>query len=175
MAQGQLPLYYKNSKLVGSGTTKRRWTEYYLLLVTVFGFLILFAGVLWFVPSVEEDPNSYRRTYDVFTGSVTSDGTGPLSEPVHNVNTSTFLTLLKTRLHNGTTVWRNVSEVHPVPGDVLSEKPMVVDNSINKMRAQKVVQVSDITSLINMAACTWVLVCGCPYNSQQLKCGRLYT
>lgn len=61
----QLPLYvYRNSKT--SGTT-RRWKEYYLLVITIVGFVILFAGVLWFVPGLEEN-RSYDKAYDSFTG-----------------------------------------------------------------------------------------------------------
>lgn len=75
MAYGQLPLYHKNSKAVV--TTKKRWKDYYLLVVTLFGFLMLYAGVLWFVPSVEVD-DSYGKAYSSFTGPVDS---AAFSEP----------------------------------------------------------------------------------------------
>lgn len=71
MAGNGLPIYYKNSKLVTSQSTKKRWKEYYLLVCTVAGFVILIAGVLWFVPSVEED-KSYNRAYSSFTGPLPS-------------------------------------------------------------------------------------------------------
>ena len=77
MAQGQLPLYYnKNSKLVGPTSTKSRtkWSEYYLLVVTLFGFLMLFAGILWFLPSIDED-DGYTKAYDGFTGTESTAGT----------------------------------------------------------------------------------------------------
>ena len=79
-AYGQLPLYHKNSKVVLSGTTKSRWKEYYLLVVTLFGFLMLYAGVLWFVPSVEVD-DGYGKAYSSFTGPGASDGSAISSEP----------------------------------------------------------------------------------------------
>lgn len=72
MAGNGLPIYYKNSKLVISQGSKKRWKEYYLLVCTVVGFVILIAGVLWFVPSVEED-KSYNRAYYSFTGPSVSD------------------------------------------------------------------------------------------------------
>jgi hypothetical protein len=95
MAQGQqLPLYYKNSKLVGpsSTKTKTKWSEYYLLVVTLFGFLMLFAGVLWFLPSVDES-DGYTKAYDVFTGTESTGrssslaGTEPVMSPVPNQRT----------------------------------------------------------------------------------------
>lgn len=64
----QLPLYYKNSKPTAPISTTKRWKEYYLLVITIVGFVILIAGVLWFVPGMEED-RSYDRAYDSFTGS----------------------------------------------------------------------------------------------------------
>ena len=67
MAGNGLPIYYKNSKLVGPQSTRKKWKEYYLLVCTVVGFIILIAGVLWFVPSVEED-KSYNKAYSSFTG-----------------------------------------------------------------------------------------------------------
>ena len=79
MAQGQLPLYYKNSKAVGPGAPKKRWKEYYLLVVTLFGFLMLYAGVLWFVPSVDEG-DDLKDVYRRFAGQ-SSDVTDTLSEP----------------------------------------------------------------------------------------------
>ncbi len=68
MAEGQLPLYYKNSKLVGATSAKTKWSEYYLLVVTMFGFLMLFAGILWFLPSIDAD-DGYTKAYDGFTGT----------------------------------------------------------------------------------------------------------
>ncbi len=62
----QLPLYYKNSKATGPKSTTKRWKEYYLLVITIVGFIILIAGVVWFVPGMEED-KSYNRAYDSFT------------------------------------------------------------------------------------------------------------
>lgn len=85
MAQGQLPLYYKNSKLVGPVSTKTKWSEYYLLVVTLFGFLMLFAGLLWFVPIIDAD-DGYTKAYGGFTGTEpsTSDsvGTGSIMSPI---------------------------------------------------------------------------------------------
>ncbi len=62
----QLPLYYKNSKPVGPKSVTKRWKEYYLLVITIVGFIILIAGVLWFVPGMEED-KGYNKAYDSFT------------------------------------------------------------------------------------------------------------
>ncbi len=62
----QLPLYYNKNKLVGPKSTTKRWKEYYLLVITIVGFIILIAGVLWFVPGMEED-KSYNKAYDSFT------------------------------------------------------------------------------------------------------------
>ena len=67
MAGNGLPIYYKNSKLVVTQSPKKKWKEYYLLVCTIVGFIILIAGVLWFVPSIEED-KSYYRAYSSFTG-----------------------------------------------------------------------------------------------------------
>lgn len=72
MAQDQLPLYYKNSKVVGPGSTKTKWSEYYLLVVTLFGFLMLFGGILWFLPSLGED--HYGQVYSSFAGTSTTFG-----------------------------------------------------------------------------------------------------
>ncbi len=73
----QLPLYYKNSKPTGPKSTTKRWKEYYLLVITIVGFIILIAGVLWFVPGMEEDKN-FNKAYDLFTapedGQVKSTG-----------------------------------------------------------------------------------------------------
>lgn len=85
---GQLPLYYKNSRVIGPVSNRKRWTEYYLLVVTVFGFLMLFAGLLWFVPNVEQS-DSYSKVYGTFAGtqgpgtteSVPSGINSPLSQP----------------------------------------------------------------------------------------------
>ena len=96
MAQGQLPLYYtKNSKLVGPISTKTKWSEYYLLVVTLFGFLMLCAGLLWFVPIIDAD-DGYTKAYGGFTGTEpsTSDSMGtdsimsPISLSVGNVTPS---------------------------------------------------------------------------------------
>lgn len=81
----QLPLYYKNSKATGPKSTTKRWKEYYLLVITIVGFIILIAGVLWFVPGMEED-KSYNRAYNSFTalgGDFKVEATGhpsPLSD-----------------------------------------------------------------------------------------------
>lgn len=81
MAHGQsLPYYYKNSKLVGLDSRKKTWKEYYLLVVIIVAFLMLIAGVLWFVPSVEEEDN-YKQIYDQFTSKPEQvGGMGVLSE-----------------------------------------------------------------------------------------------
>lgn len=84
MAGNGLPIYYKNSKLVGPQSSKKRWKEYYLLVCTVVGFIILIAGVLWFVPSVEED-KSYSRAYSSFTGPSVG-GVTDVSEQSDSVN-----------------------------------------------------------------------------------------
>ena len=83
MAVDGLPIYYKNSKLVGPQSSKKRWKEYYLLVCTVVGFVILFAGVLWFVPSIEED-KSYNRAYSSFTGPSLMGVTDTSQEPEIN-------------------------------------------------------------------------------------------
>lgn len=80
MAVDGLPIYYKNSKLVGPQSSKKRWKEYYLLVCTVVGFVILIAGVLWFVPSIEED-KSYNRAYNSFTGPSLMGVTDTSQEP----------------------------------------------------------------------------------------------
>lgn len=80
MAGNGLPIYYKNSKLVVAQTPKKKWKEYYLLVCTVVGFIILIAGVLWFVPSIEED-KSYYRAYNSFTGPSIVGITDSSSEP----------------------------------------------------------------------------------------------
>lgn len=72
MAQGQLPLYYKNSKPVGAAKSRTKWSEYYLLVVTLFGFLMLFAGILWFLPNIDAD-DGYTKAYDGFTGTEPSE------------------------------------------------------------------------------------------------------
>ena len=83
MATDGLPIYYKNSKLVGPQSTKKKWKEYYLLVCTVVGFVILIAGVLWFVPSIEED-KSYSRAYSSFTGPSLLGVTDTSQEPKIN-------------------------------------------------------------------------------------------
>ena len=80
MAGNGLPIYYKNSKLVVAQSPKKRWKEYYLLVCTIVGFIILIAGVLWFVPSIEED-KSYYRAYNSFTGPSVLGVTDTSSEP----------------------------------------------------------------------------------------------
>lgn len=80
MAGNGLPIYYKNSKLVVAQSPKKKWKEYYLLVCTVVGFIILIAGVLWFVPSIEED-KSYYRAYNSFTGPSFIGITDSSSEP----------------------------------------------------------------------------------------------
>lgn len=82
MASNGLPIYYKNSKLVVAQSPKKKWKEYYLLVCTIAGFIILIAGVLWFVPSIEED-KSYYRAYNSFTGPGITDSS---SEPEINAN-----------------------------------------------------------------------------------------
>lgn len=84
MANNGLPIYYKNSKLVVAQSPKKKWKEYYLLVCTVVGFIILIAGVLWFVPSIEED-KSYYRAYNSFTGPGITDSS---SEPEINANSN---------------------------------------------------------------------------------------
>jgi hypothetical protein len=80
MAGNGLPIYYKNSKLVVAQSPKKKWKEYYLLVCTIAGFIILIAGVLWFVPSIEED-KSYYRAYNSFTGPSFAGITDSSSEP----------------------------------------------------------------------------------------------
>ena len=80
MAGNGLPIYYKNSKLVVAQSPKKKWKEYYLLVCTIVGFIILIAGVLWFVPSIEED-KSYYRAYNSFTGPSFVGITDSSSEP----------------------------------------------------------------------------------------------
>lgn len=69
----QLPLYYKNGKPVGP-PTPRRWKEVYLLFIVFVGFIIMIAGVLWFVPPVEDD--EWRSTYYGFNPSAVTDVAG---------------------------------------------------------------------------------------------------
>ena len=76
----QLPLYYKNSKPTGPRTSIKKWKEYYLLVITIVGFIILIAGVLWFVPGLEED-KSYNKAYDSFTALGSIDVTIPHLKP----------------------------------------------------------------------------------------------
>ena len=76
----QLPLYYKNSKPTGPRTSTKKWKEYYLLVITIVGFIILIAGVLWFVPGLEED-KSYIKAYDSFTALGSIDVTNPNLKP----------------------------------------------------------------------------------------------
>ena len=99
MAGNGLPIYYKNSKLVVSQGSKKRWKEYYLLVCTVVGFVILIAGVLWFVPSVEED-KSYSKAYYSFTGPSVSDAPqepGVIDKP----NPVSENDMLKREVNNG--------------------------------------------------------------------------
>ena len=88
MAQSQLPLYYKNSKAVGPGVPKKRWKEYYLLVVLLFGFVMLYAGV-WYVPSVNEGETILRREGQY---RLPEESTDTLSEPLipPAVNASQF-------------------------------------------------------------------------------------
>ena len=75
----QLPLYYKNSKPTGPPPSKK-WKEYYLIGILFVAFIILIAGVLWFVPDVEVNL-SYDRAYDSFTGGIDTTQPTLLSEP----------------------------------------------------------------------------------------------
>jgi len=75
----QLPLYYKNSKPTGPPPSKK-WKEYYLIGILFVAFIILIAGVLWFVPDVEVNL-SYDRAYDSFTGGLDTTQPTLLSEP----------------------------------------------------------------------------------------------
>ena len=172
MAYGQLPLYHKNSKVVGAGITIKRWKEYYLLVVTLFGFLMLYAGVLWFVPSVEVH-DSYGRAYSSFTGSMGSD---VFSEPTlaqQHLNSEPSLLLPSTdqigikreqdhSVRQRPEDNRNVEsrEVRPVPSvtpshsDTLSLRKSAVpisvispsglggDGNITAKRREKIVEVS---------------------------------
>lgn len=159
MAQGQLPLYYKNSKLVGAGS-KTKWSEYYLLVVTLFGFLMLFAGILWFLPSIDAD-DGYTKAYDGFTGneppsgSPLTPGTESVMSPVPNQWNVT--PTLHSNVSNNISWARNHSMEQPElkkPSSssaepVLSNKPSSnvsphdssVADKVNAMRRNKVVQV----------------------------------
>lgn len=77
----QLPLYYKNSKPTGpSQYASKKWKEYYLIGILFVAFIVLIAGVLWFVPDTEVY-QSFDRAYNSFTGGVDSTQPTLLSEP----------------------------------------------------------------------------------------------
>ena len=154
MAQGQLPLYYKNSKPVGPTSAKTKWSEYYLLVVTLFGFLMLFAGVLWFLPSIDGD-DGYTKAYGGFTGTepVVSSGTESVVPPVSSqANIAPTLRPNMSAVSNRTAsheqqLMQDNSKSNP-------EEPVVAKNrssghanrnaekdSVNTLRRQKVVQV----------------------------------
>lgn len=165
MAQGQLPLYYKNSKLVGPAKTK--WSEYYLLVVTLFGFLMLFGGVLWFLPSIEEN-DSYTKAYGGFTGTEPSgsSGTESMMSPLDKKGSNLSPTLHPSASNlNGTgnhsilgqpqvkqsTFKSNPNSVEPVD-NVSPQDPNAA--SVNTMRRNKVVQVNHCAiSIGNCAFC----------------------
>ena len=62
-------------------------------MVTLFGFLILFAGILWFLPNVDEG-DGYTKAYDGFTGTESTGesslaGTESVMSPVPSQRTMT--------------------------------------------------------------------------------------
>lgn len=150
MAHGQLPLYYKNSKLIGPAKTK--WSEYYLLVVTLFGFLMLFGGVLWFLPSIEEN-DSYTKAYGGFTGSEPSGSSGtesmmsPLDKQGSNISPTLHPSASASNLNvtgnhsilGQPQVKSNSNYVESV-GGVSPQDPNAA--SVNTMRRNKVVQVN---------------------------------
>ncbi len=157
MAQGQLPLYYKNSRPVGPVSTKTKWSEYYLLVVTLFGFLMLFAGVLWFVPIIDAD-DGYTKAYGGFTGTepMTSGSMGtesiysPISVSLGNVTPTSRPK--GSWNHTSVSGHKNLTSVesklsHEVPSKVISSHDSstvqrnVDRDDINTMRRNKVVQV----------------------------------
>ena len=71
----ELPLY--RTSLRPRQASTKRWKEYYLLVILFVGFIVLFAGVLWFVPNVEEDLN-YKKAYQTFTKELPIPPTGRL-------------------------------------------------------------------------------------------------
>jgi len=116
MAQSQLPLYYKNSKAVGPGVPKKRWKEYYLLVVLLFGFVMLYAGV-WYVPSVSEGEAIIRREGQY---RLPEESTDSLSEPLvpPAVNASKFKPSLETKSQEG-----KIPVDVPIAKDVVAQDP----------------------------------------------------
>lgn len=154
MAQGQLPLYYKNSKLVGPSSTKTKWSEYYLLVVTLFGFLMLFAGVLWFLPSIDAD-DGYTKAYGGFTGSETSGSVGtesmsplasnqgvlPTAQPYGNrTGNYSRIALIRQSEPSSSSDEHVLSKSKPAVPTQSSKKSNTAENA-NTMRRDKVVQV----------------------------------
>ncbi len=150
MVHGQLPLYYKNSRTGGPSST-RRWTEYYLLIVTVFGFLMLFAGVLWFVPSVES-VNSYPDAYHEFT-RVNYEVTGVSPQPVPSSPSPipSPNSNLSQSISSSEIIQQHIVSEHSISSEKVKNQDSisaVVNSSVHKedgtanaMRRDKVVQV----------------------------------
>ena len=166
MAQGQLPLYYKNSKLVGPGSPRKRWKEYYLLVVLLFGFLMLYVGI-GVLPDVEEVNES------IFTGpsivGVSEERSEPsLSKGVVPSNHPVVVEVDKNIIKDPRIIQRKLEQndlnshsseekahgLHSSPGvtvmssevaeqrrTVPSSQSPSEDTNVNKMRRDKVLQV----------------------------------
>lgn len=80
-SMAQLPLYYKNSKPTGPAQyASKKWKEYYLVGILFVAFVVLIAGVLWFVPDTEVY-QSFDRAYSSFSAGLDSTQPTLLSEP----------------------------------------------------------------------------------------------
>ena len=136
MSQGQLPLYYKNSKLVGPGSTRTKWSEYYLLVVTLFGFLMLFAGVLWFLPSIDGD-DGYGKAYGGFTGTEPTRTGATGTESVVPPLSSSLKAIVPT-FHSNLSSNRTVSQAAaaPVPDQV--QVPGPVEEELSRPKSNSV-------------------------------------
>ena len=85
-SMAQLPLYYKNSKPTGPAQyASKKWKEYYLIGIVFVAFVVLIAGILWFVPDTEVFQN-FDRAYSSFSAGLDSTQPTLLSEPKLDVS-----------------------------------------------------------------------------------------
>lgn len=85
-SMAQLPLYYKNSKPTGPAQyASKKWKEYYLIGILFVAFVVLIAGILWFVPDTEVFQN-FDRAYSSFSAGLDSTQPTLLSEPKLDVS-----------------------------------------------------------------------------------------